>query len=176
MKVIKKTVFNILPTTHLRITRGEGWILKSTEQYLQNLDSKKLQETGKYGGFMRRRRQMEKDLAYKDELQHLASKINFEMPTGYYAVFFYLPIPESWRKWKKEKHFNQPHQQMPDADNLIKKLQDSLMPRKNRRSGATGNDDRKIHCYAAFKIWCSAGDERVEIIEYDKDDFISKFL
>lgn len=175
MKIIKKTVIEIVPTTHLRITHGEGWILKSTEEYLEGLDKKKFEETGKYGGWMRRRRQMEKDIAYRDELRTLAAKQNFTMPLAYYAIFFYMPMPDSWRKWKKEKLLGQPHESLPDADNLIKKLQDSLMPRKNRRSGEGGNDDRKIHCFAVFKIWCKNGDERIEIVEYDKDDFVKAF-
>jgi hypothetical protein len=48
---------------------------------------------------------------------------------------------------------------------------DALMPRKNKRLGEHGADDRRIHCFASFKIWVKRGDECIKIVEYDEDDF-----
>jgi hypothetical protein len=49
------------------------------------------------------------------------------------------------------------------------------MPRKNKRSGEQGADDRRIHCFAAFKIWVRRGDECIKIVEYDEGDFTKEF-
>lgn len=42
-------------------------------------------------------------------------------------VEFYIPMPKSWSKKKKNEMFCQPHKQKPDLDNLIKALLDACM-------------------------------------------------
>jgi hypothetical protein len=50
------------------------------------------------------------------------------------------------------------------------------MPRKNKRFGEKGADDRRIHCFAVFKIWVRRGDECIKIVEYDENEFMEGFL
>lgn len=42
------------------------------------------------------------------------------------SITFYLPMPQSWSKKKKEKMCMKPHQQKPDIDNLLKAWMDAL--------------------------------------------------
>lgn len=44
------------------------------------------------------------------------------------SVEFVLPMPQSWSKRKKLKMAGKPHEQKPDLDNLLKALQDSVLP------------------------------------------------
>lgn len=39
---------------------------------------------------------------------------------------FYLPMPQSWSKKKRQEMRHQPHQQTPDIDNLVKAFLDAL--------------------------------------------------
>ncbi len=50
------------------------------------------------------------------------------------------------------------------------------MPRRNRISGEKGTDDRKIHNYAAFKVWVEWDDACVKIVEYDEKKFKDAFI
>lgn len=43
-------------------------------------------------------------------------------------IVFYLPMPRSWSKKKRDEMRGQPHQQKPDRDNLDKALMDALLP------------------------------------------------
>ena len=67
------------------------------------------------------------------------------------------------------------HQNTPDLDNYLKQLYDSIMPRKNRLKGEKGIDDRKIYCYAAFKVWVPLEEACIKVIEYDAGEFMEAF-
>ena len=69
----------------------------------------------------------------------------------------------------------QPHQSTPDCDNLLKAFFDSVMPRANKAKGEKGADDRKIHCYAAFKVWVRPENACIKIVEYGGNDFLAAF-
>ena len=43
-------------------------------------------------------------------------------------VQFWVRMPDSWSKKKKEAMFGKPHQQKPDIDNLQKLLKDAIDP------------------------------------------------
>jgi len=79
--------------------------------------------------------------AYKDELRRLIKKNNIEIDKEIY-VEFYIEMPKSWSKKKKLSLNNQPHEQRPDIDNLIKGLMDSLF-----------KEDSHVHTVCAKKIW-----------------------
>ena len=98
------------------------------------------------------------------------------IPDGYFAIWFCVPMPESWRKKKVNENEGKPKVTAPDIDNYCKGFFDALMPRKNKRFGEKGSDDRRIHCFATFKIWVSRGDECIKVVEYDENDFNSAFL
>jgi len=175
MNPIRKTTLKIEPQTHVRSTKGDSWLFAVSDEYLEQYDDKRLLDHGKKGGNLRRKRQLEKYNAYKQELRWIASKDGFKLPDGAFAVFFYIPMPKSWR-WKKRLEMNgKPHQSKPDCDNLLKSMIDGLIPPKNKTKGEKGRDDKEVWCYAAFKFWVEEFDGRIEIIEYNEYEFVEVF-
>lgn len=175
MTPIKITAIPVYPSTNVRSTQNEKWLFRVTEEYLEDLDNKRIETHGKAGHLAARKRQLEKYNAYKEELRNWARKKEFAMPIGYFAVHFHVPFPQSWRKPKRLKMAGQPHMNTPDADNYIKALFDGIMPRRNRIAGQKGSDDRKIHCYTMFKIWVPEGDEKIIIVEYNPSEYTDVF-
>ena len=83
---------------------------------------------------------------YADKLREEASFFKYS-PEDELSVHFYIPMPKSWSKKKKKTYNNQPHQQKPDLDNLIKAFQDILC-----------KEDQFIHTYKdCKKIWSYTG-------------------
>jgi Holliday junction resolvase RusA-like endonuclease len=174
---IKETVIDIHPSTHVRSTKNEGWLLAEnvTYKYLEGLDQRRLDEKGKKGTLAARKKQLEINKAHKDEIKEWVIRNNFKMPLGHSAVWFYVPMPKSWRPKKRLEMIYTVHQSTPDLDNYLKQLYDSIMPRKNRMKKEKGVDDRKIFCYAAFKVWVPYEEACIKIVEYDQDDFMLTF-
>ena len=177
MKPISVTRINIQPQTHVRSTKGDTWLFAVTEEYLMEYDAKKLIENpdGKRGRNLNRLRQLQRYNAYKQDLRIFAKENKFEMPHGYFAIWFYVPCPPSWRPKRLKEMLYTVHQSTPDCDNLIKAFLDGIMPRKNKASGEKGSDDRKVHCYAAFKMWVKPEEASIKILEYNDIDFIKTF-
>lgn len=175
MKPTKITTIPIQPATHVRSTQGDKWLFAVSEAYLEEYDTRKIESTGRKGGNLRRRRQLEKYNSYKDALRLWAAVNRFKMPLGYFAIWFFLPMPKSWRPKKQADMAGKPHQSTPDCDNLLKSFFDGIMPRKNKTRKEKGADDRRIHCYAAFKVWCPAVEARTLIVEYDHLPFLQSF-
>lgn len=48
------------------------------------------------------------------------------IPESGATVLFFLPMPPSWKEKKKVIMDNQPHQQKPDVDNLLKAVLDAI--------------------------------------------------
>ena len=174
---IRETIIDIHPSTHVRSTKNEGWLLNDTVtyEYLDSLDERRLLERGKRGTLSARKKQLEIHRAHKQEIQSWAIKNGFIMPLGYAAVWFYVPMPPSWRKPKRAEMIYTVHQNTPDLDNYLKQLYDSIMPRKNRAKKEKGVDDRKIYCYASFKVWVPWEEACIKIIEYAERDFMEEF-
>jgi len=179
---IKQSVLKIDPQTNVRSTKGEGWVLAVTPEYLEEYDKRKTAEKqlenpeAKPLRNLARRRQLEKYNAYKEEIRWLAKKQNFVMPQGYFALWFYVPHPKSWRPSKVKEMLYKPHQATPDWDNFIKALFDALMPRKKRMWGQKGTqDDRVVHCGAIFKIWVLPDEGCIKVIEYAENEFMGVF-
>jgi Holliday junction resolvase RusA-like endonuclease len=172
---VNTTTIPIFPSTHVRSTKNEAWLFKVTDEYLEELDNKRLIERGKKGGLLRRKRQLEVHNAHKREIQDWVARTGFKMPLGYMAIWFYVPMPASWRAKKRKEMLHTVHQNTPDIDNYIKQLFDNIMPRRNRISGEKGTDDRKIHCYVALKVWVDWNDACVKIVEYNEKAFNDVF-
>lgn len=60
--------------------------------------------------------------AFADELR---LKYREDLPDDVHMTF-YLPMPKSWSKKKRDLMRGQPHQQKPDFDNLAKSVADAL--------------------------------------------------
>lgn len=63
---------------------------------------------------------------YKDQLKKIASGYNFTLPESGIHMIFRMPMPDSWSKNKKEEMAGTPHRSKPDADNILKGVQDAL--------------------------------------------------
>lgn len=169
------TTFLVEPVTALRTTKNQKWLMKADYETVKRYDTKKLILKGKKGNNVALKRQMERYDAYKKEVAELALKMGFTLPDGYFAIWFCVPMPESWRNRKINENEGKPKATAPDIDNYCKGFFDALMPRKNKRFGEKGSDDRRIHCFATFKIWVRRGDECIKVVEYDDNDFNSAF-
>lgn len=175
---IKETFIEILPSTHVRSTKNEGWLLADnvSYEYLNKLDERRLITKGKRGTLAARKKQLEINRAHKEEIKSWVVRNKFTMPLGYFAVWFYVPMPHSWRPKKRAEMLYAVHQNTPDLDNYLKQLYDAIMPRKNRLKKEKGVDDRKIYCYAAFKVWVDLEDAGIKVLEYNKEDFDKVFI
>jgi Holliday junction resolvase RusA-like endonuclease len=176
MKAKRITTFRIEPVTAVRTTKNQKWLLKVSKEKAQEYQDRKFEREGKRSGIVALKKQMERYNAYKEWLRLKALEMDFKMPSGHFAIWFCVPMPESWRSSKVEANVGKPKITAPDADNYLKAVMDGLMPRKNKRLGEVGADDRRIHCFAVFKIWVKRGDECVKIVEYDEKDFMKEFM
>ena len=95
----KRIEFNITPVPKPRMVRSDRW---------------------------RHRTCIDRYWVYKDELNYIARAEDYQ-PGDTLDIIFYLPMPDSWSKKKKEKMIGKPHQQKPDTDNLMKAFKDCLM-------------------------------------------------
>lgn len=146
-----------------------------SDEYLEEYDKRRLIEKGKLGGNVRRKRQLEKYNAYKQELRYIASKLDFRLPNGCFCIIFNIPMPASWRPKRRTEMVGKPHQSKPDVDNCIKSLWDGLIPPKNKSKGEKGRDDKEIWSFAAIKRWVEPENSCIEIIEYNEEDFLFNF-
>jgi len=69
-----------------------------------------------------------------------------ELPEHGYHVTFELPMPKSWSKKKRAEMNGQPHQQVPDKDNLEKALLDAAL-----------DNDSRVWDGRVTKIWAETG-------------------
>lgn len=82
---------------------------------------------------------------YRTFCDELRLKYPHALPKQIMLVF-YLPMPSSWSKKKKERNKDQPHEQRPDLDNLIKAVLDALCV-----------EDSYIYELHAYKRWADKG-------------------
>ena len=83
--------------------------------------------------------------AYSDELRKAWLAADFVLGEAIYMEF-HFPMAKSWSKKKKEKMLGAKMQQKPDADNVVKGIQDSLLP-----------EDCRVWHIEAKKFWAETG-------------------
>ncbi|MBH2937751.1 RusA family crossover junction endodeoxyribonuclease [Serratia marcescens] len=81
--------------------------------------------------------------AFCDEVRH--NRIS--LPESGYHVTFVMPMPPSWSKKKRAEMVGKPHQQKPDADNLLKALMDAIY-----------SEDCAVWDVRVTKRWGNAGE------------------
>lgn len=118
-----KIEFNIDPMGKPRMTRSDRW---------------------------KKRKCVLKYFAFKDNLRRLASKA-FYYPKDEIDITFYIKMPDSWSKKKKERMNGSPHDSKPDIDNMLKCVMDSLIER-----------DQSVYKIKAEKYWSYEGKIIVE--------------
>jgi len=82
---------------------------------------------------------------YCDILRAEAISQNFSLSDRYLAIFL-LAMPSSWSKKKKNQMLGKPHTNKPDGDNLIKSVQDALLPK-----------DQTVWLFVMKKLWNTNG-------------------
>ena len=106
--------FQINPQTHVRSTQGDRIYFRIPRDKLRPAGLKRLLRLERYN-------------QYKIDLSALAKQIRFTPPEQGGHLSFYIPVPRTWKKYKKEQYHLQLHQSTPDWDNLAKAFFDSLM-------------------------------------------------
>jgi Holliday junction resolvase RusA-like endonuclease len=169
MEILKEYFIPILPTPALRINTSGGtgtgvWVLKCTDEYLKEYDKKRLM-TGKQGYTYRKKKQIEKYYAFKDELAFWFKKNKIEPPYKNFSIQFRLPIGDSIRPKIAESRVGKDHEQRPDVDNMNKAYLDSF----NKRKTMMWFDYKDCITNRIFisKVWCRQGEEGIRIREYD---------
>jgi Holliday junction resolvase RusA-like endonuclease len=108
--VLNKIVFDINPMGAVRMTKRDKYFLDPNHP-----DPKKRQRPAVTRYFL-----------YKRNLQVQAKGYSFTLPESGIHITAYLEMPKSWSKKKKEAMNGQPHRSRPDADNILKGIQDAL--------------------------------------------------
>lgn len=80
---------------------------------------------------------------FKDKLKQIVPK---DIDYNLIDIVFYIEMPKSWSKKKKEKMNGTYHQQKPDTDNLLKGFYDALF-----------DDDAHIYRMCGTKVWSHNG-------------------
>lgn len=80
--------------------------------------------------------------AFRDQVRLMGVQV----PEAGAHVTFVLPMPKSWSKRKRAEMVWQPHQQKPDADNLLKALLDAVYA-----------DDAGVWDTRVTKVWGEYG-------------------
>lgn len=131
----------VQPTTHLRVTQGDKWIIASTDEYLKAYDKSKGSRT------FNRKMQIVRANEGKKELAYVCKRDGFKLSDGHYIMVFMKHMPKTWRKGKRKPCKRdlmawKPLMNRPDIDNFVKKLFDSLL-----------KEDKIVWCLAPLKIW-----------------------
>ena len=111
--VRKKYILNITPQTNVRATQGDRIFFRIPREKLYPSGLKRLLRLEKYNN-------------YKVELRAEAKRVGLELPEQGASIKFFIPMPKSWRKFKRETMHFKLHKSKPDIDNLYKSLGDSL--------------------------------------------------
>ena len=123
------TTLMIKPQTQVRSTQGDSVFFRIPRDKLLPAGLKRLKRLERYN-------------KYKLDLFEAAQDANFELPSDYFHVTFYIPFGKSARKNFKLDNNMRPHRKMPDVDNLWKAFQDALRKR-----------DQVIWDVRATKVW-----------------------
>lgn len=91
------------------------------------------------GDGLRVKRRIEKYNKYKVDVLHLCKMAGFQLPHFGFKLYFYFPMPDYWKKYKKEAFHGQPKLSMPDIDNLEKAFFDSLKVRDEQVGQVSGH-------------------------------------
>lgn len=149
---VRKWILWIPPQTRVEIRDDETWMLKVTDAYLiaygkarhekEVLAKKKKPKAANY--YILRKRRMMKWLNYKVALKAVADLEKFVFPeeAGYFK--FFIEMPPSWSKKKKNRMEFEMNKQRPDATNFFKACEDSIL-----------KEDSGVCDYRVSKFWTS---------------------
>jgi len=198
MELISSSFFNIEPMSALRSTRTQTWLVKATEEYVQEYQDSYVQTFMTNGkevwvrkrgtkhekvlssppNYVRTRKYLKAMLDYKDSLKEIASSIGYIQPEDAFFMWFLFPMPKSWTKKKKAAMAMKLHKNRKDTDNLVKSFFDAIAPRKNSFSKDTDIiDDRIISSFACAKLYVPDDTQfGIMVNKYDISEFLLPFM
>ena len=86
---------------------------------------------------------------YCDALRSYVAESGMEL-TPTLDITFYIEMPKSWSKKKREAMYMKPHQSKPDLDNLVKAFCDALY-----------DDDAGVYSIQCAKYWSDENEIKV---------------
>lgn len=138
---LKKIVLNITPCTHVRSTQGDRIFFRISREKLRPAGLARLKRLEKYND-------------YKASLLTIAKHNKVSFPEQGLEINFYLPVPKTWSKWKKNNSHLKLHNSKPDLSNLLKAAEDALL-----------KEDKYIAHYAGLsKRWVNQEHGYIELI------------
>lgn len=102
-------LFDVIPMGAPRMTKSDTWKTNPNHP-----DPKK-----------RQRKAVTAYFSFKDKFILMANQMSFRLGNYLDAVYF-IPMPDSWSKKKKELMNGMPHDSTPDTDNITKAVKDTL--------------------------------------------------
>lgn len=156
---VKRTILWIPPQTRVEIRDDEKWMLHQTDAYLvaygkarHEKDVKAKKKNPKAANYyVLRKARMLKWLNYKVALKAVSDLEKFVFPEegGYFK--FFIEMPPSWARKKKNRMEFEMNKQRPDATNYFKAMEDSIL-----------KEDSGVCDYRVSKFWTS-GRGHIEI-------------
>ena len=136
----KTIILEITPQTNVRSTQGDRIYFCIPRDRLRPAGLKRLLRLEKYN-------------QYKIDLSALAKSKRFVPPEQGGHLIFYIPVPKSWKEYKKKAMHMKLHCQTPDWDNLAKAFFDSLL-----------HQDKGIADIRVTKRWINAENGHIEFV------------
>ena len=137
---MRKIIFDITPQTNVRSTQGDRIYFRIPREKLRPEGLKRLLRLERYN-------------EYKLNLSAIAKAKRFSPPHQGGHLIFYIPVPKSWKEYKKKEMHNQLHCQTPDWDNLAKAFFDGIL-----------SQDKEIADIRVTKKWVNKPKGRIEFI------------
>jgi Holliday junction resolvase RusA-like endonuclease len=148
----KKYTLNITPQTNVRATQGDRIFFRIPREKLRPAGLSRLLRLERYND-------------YKESISALMKKQNFIIPEQNVHMIFYMPVPKTWKEYKKKEMHMKLHQQKPDIDNLVKAIFDSVF-----------TEDKYIADFRATKRWVNQPEGWIEFLidlpEYPSNDVL----
>jgi Holliday junction resolvase RusA-like endonuclease len=138
--VQKKITLNITPVSAIRTVQGDRIFFRIPRDKLRPAGLARLLRIERYNN-------------YKVSLLALAKQQRFTPAEQGMHITFYLPVPASWRKHKKERMHMILHGNRPDWDNLAKGFFDGLLA-----------EDSKIADVRVTKKWVNQDHGYIEVV------------
>jgi Holliday junction resolvase RusA-like endonuclease len=107
-------ILPLRPQTHVRAVQSDAMLFRIPIDQLRPEGRKRRDRLQKYND-------------YKDALFNAALELGFTFPDEYFWVTYFIPIPASWKKWRRREGNLRPHRSKPDKDNLDKAFFDGLL-------------------------------------------------
>ena len=97
--------------------------------------------------------------------KHKVKELGIELMECGEWVKFYIKMPKTWSKKKKDEMIGTPHHQRPDIDNLEKRCYDIIT-----LAGVVFKDDCQIAVTSSKKVWSNNPRTEIEIEEIDYEN------